>query len=58
MSIEQQMLVEARRVINMLNRACRQTQTFFDGVSAMDKTRVQRLLRDAVRQSEQFLGSA
>jgi hypothetical protein len=57
-SADQQQLMEARRVIYMLVRACRQTQTFFEGVSVLDKMRVQRLLRDAVRQSDQFLGAA
>lgn len=58
MSENQQQLVEARRMITILVRVCRQTQTYFEGVSAMDKMRVQRLLREAVRQSDQFLGAA
>ncbi|MDA0576690.1 MAG: hypothetical protein O3B24_01165 [Verrucomicrobia bacterium] len=48
-------LLEARRLVNMLLRVCRQTLVFFEGASAMDKNRIQRLLRDAIRESDQFL---
>ncbi|MCE9614402.1 MAG: hypothetical protein K8T26_09005 [Lentisphaerae bacterium] len=57
MSEDRMQVVEARRLINLLVRACRQTQTYFDGISVMDKNRVQRLLRDAIRESEKFLSS-
>lgn len=50
-------LIEARRIINMLIRILRQTLTFFEGTSAMDKNRVQRLLRDAMRESDKFLNN-
>ncbi len=39
----------------MLIRVCRQTQTYFDGLSAMDQNRIKQVLRDAIRESEIFL---
>lgn len=54
---ERKDLIEARRLISMLIRVCRQTHTFFDGISAMDQNRVKRLLRDAIRESETYLSS-
>jgi len=53
----QNQLVEARRIINLLVRTCRQVQTYFDGVSVMDKTKVLRVLQDAVNTGERFLGT-
>lgn len=58
MTDDRKELVEARRLIGMLIRVCRQTQTYFDGISAMDEGRVKRLIRDAVRESESFLGNS
>jgi hypothetical protein len=48
-------LIEARRVISMMVRVARQTQAYFEGISVMDKNRVQKALRDAVRESERYL---
>jgi len=50
-------LRDARRLLNMLVRTCRQTLTYFDGLSVMDKEKVKRTLRDAVRESERFLNA-
>ena len=47
---------EARRVINALVRTCRQTQAYFEGISVMSEERIKRSLRDAIRESERFLG--
>lgn len=47
---------EARRVIGIMIRALRQTSAYFDGISAMDQVRMKKMLRETIRQSEQFLG--
>ncbi len=39
----------------MMVRVARQTQAYFEGISVMDKNRVQKALRDAVRESERYL---
>jgi len=48
---------EARRLINLLSRTCRQTLVYLDGVSCMDKTRMRNNLRNAVRASDKFINS-
>ena len=55
MTDERKQAIEARRLINVLVRVCRQTQAYFDGISVMDKNRVQRMLREAIQESERFL---
>ena len=50
-------MIEARRVIGAMIRALRQTNAYFDGISAMDQVRMKKMLRETIRQSEQFLGS-
>ncbi len=47
-------LIEARRQINKLSLACRQTVAYLDGISAMDNRRLKRSLQDAIRESERF----
>ena len=49
--------IEARRVINLLSRVCRQTVTFLDGKSCLDASRMKRVLRDAIAASDRFTGS-
>jgi hypothetical protein len=55
MDESRQQLIDARQVITLLTRVCRQTRTFMDGVSVMDKNRVQLLLREAIQKGEKFL---
>jgi len=47
-------LIEARRLINVLSRSCRQTIVFLDGKSALDKTRLKRLLQKAINDCDKF----
>lgn len=48
-------LIEARRLINKLNLNCRQTITYLDGVSALDKTRLRRSIQDTLRDVDKFM---
>lgn len=50
-------LREARRLLNSLNRVCRQMATYLDGISAMDEKKMKRVLQDAVRESDRFLAN-
>jgi hypothetical protein len=52
---ERKQLVEARRHINELVRAARQTITFLDRISALGETKLRKILREAVRGAERFL---
>lgn len=51
-------LIEARRLINVLSRSCRQAIVFLDGKSALDTTRLKRLLQKAVNDCEKFSNTA
>jgi hypothetical protein len=50
-------LIEAKRIISLLTRACRQTQVFLSGSSLLDKVKLQRVLQEAVQKGERFLES-
>jgi hypothetical protein len=50
-------MAEARRHINELVRAARQTIAFFDGVSVLDEAKLRKSLREAVRTAERFLNT-
>ena len=48
-------LREARRHVTVLSRVCRQAMTYLQGISALDQKRLEKVLRDSVRDSERFL---
>ena len=55
MDATRQQLIEARRTLSNMVRACRQAVAFLDGISAMDKVKMKRALQDAARRGEEFL---
>lgn len=57
MSSDRKKLVEARQLINLLSRTCRQTLTYMNGISCLDQRRIKQILQDAVARSEKFIGS-
>jgi len=52
---ERTQLREARRLINDLMKASRQTLAYFEGISILDDKKLQRILRDSIRQSDRFI---
>ena len=48
-------LMAARKLINILARACRQTKAYLDGISVMDEKKVKRALQEAIKASDNFL---
>jgi hypothetical protein len=48
-------LRDARRLINDLMKASRQTLAYFEGISVLDDKKLQRIHRDALRQSDRFI---
>jgi hypothetical protein len=48
-------LREARRVISTMIRVCRQTVTFLDGVSCLDQMRLKKLLRDSLKDADEYM---
>ena len=57
MTNDRDQLREARRALSEMTRVCRQTAAFFEGISVLDKNRISKNLREAIRKSERFLGT-
>jgi hypothetical protein len=52
----QQELMEARRLLGKMSGVCRQTITYFGGISVLDEQKVRRRLQSVVREADRFLG--
>ncbi len=48
-------LIEARRLINKLHLNCRQTITYLDGISALDKKRLRHSIQDTLKDVDRFM---
>ena len=57
MKTEREKLREARRMINDITRILRQTNAYFEGISALDEAKLKRKLKEAIHNSDRFLAA-